>query len=162
MRKWITTTVRTNQEANAMVAKYLELKPKYGAFDTETNGLHIVQCAPFLFQWGFLHPTEHVGYSYVVDLEQQPELARQTIAVWNELAKSLELYAGHNVKFDLHMLLNINLPYGGTNLTDTQFFIRYGHDNRRESEGGPPLGLKKYAQQYIDSDRKSTRLNSSH
>ena len=79
MRDWVKTTITTNAQANAMLAQLDELKPTIGAFDTETNGLHIINSKPFLFQFGYLHPTKHVGYTYVVDLQRQPELARAVI-----------------------------------------------------------------------------------
>lgn len=153
-RQWYMTTITTNKQANDMVKQFREVAPKVGAFDTETDGLHITLSKPFLFQFGYLHPTEPVGYTYAVDLEMYPDLAKQVIKVWNTLAESLELYFGHNVKFDLHMLTNINLPYKGNNLSDTMFYIRHAHDALTPANGGPPLGLKEYASRYIDRHAK--------
>lgn len=153
-RKWYKTTITTNKQANDMVRQFKELSPKVGAFDTETDGLHIILSKPFLFQFGYLHPTEDIGYTYAVDLERYPDLARQVIKVWNTLAESLELYLGHNVKFDLHMLTNINAPYKIENVSDTMFYIRHAHDALTPKNGGPPLGLKDYAARYIDRNAK--------
>ena len=47
-----------------------------------------------------------------------------------------------DVKFDLHMLANIGLPYTKENVSDTMFYIRYAHDALTPANGGPPLGLK--------------------
>ena len=108
--KWYKTTIKTNKQANDMIALFNKIQPKVGAFDTETTGLHIVKDKPFLFQFGFLHPTENIGYTFAVDIQRQPELAKAVISYWHKLASSLEVYLGHNIKFDLHMLTNIGLP----------------------------------------------------
>jgi DNA polymerase-1 len=122
--------------------------------DTETTGLHIIRSRPFLFQFGFLHPTKPLGYTYIVDIERQPKLSRAVIETWHALAESLELYLGHHITFDLHMLCNIGLPYTKENVSDTMFYIRYGHNAIAEKNGGPPLALKAYASKYIDYKAK--------
>lgn len=124
-----------------------------GAFDTETTGLHIINDTPFLFQFGWLTSELH-GYTFAVDIERQPELARETIDTWHTLAKTLPIYLAHNVKYDLHMLANIGLPYMADNLSDTTFYIRYAHDALAPRNGGPPLSLKEYATRYIDGAAK--------
>ena len=152
--RWSSNTIRTNQQANAMLALLRERQPKIGAFDTETDGLHIIQNKPFVYQFGFIFPETMEGFTYAVDLEQQPALARAVIKHWQRYAKSLDLYVGHNVKFDLHMVRNINLPYETENVSDTMFYIRYAHDALTPANGGPPLGLKDYAARYIDYNAK--------
>jgi len=148
-------TIRTNEQANAMLKQLDELKPTIGAFDTETDGLHIINSKPFLFQFGYLHPTEHIGYTYVVDIQKQPELSRAVINEWHKRVASFKLYLAHNCKFDLHMLTNNGTPYIVENVSDTMFYIRYAHDALTPSNGGPPLGLKDYASRYISPDAKS-------
>ena len=59
-------------------------------FDTETTGLHITQDKPFLFQFGFLDEVHKIGYTYAVDIERQPILARAVIKEWRKLAKSFK------------------------------------------------------------------------
>lgn len=146
---WNQTNIQTNQQANAMIRLFKELKPKVGAFDTETTGLHITDDKPFLFQFGFLDPTKLEGYTYIVDVEKQPELAIQVIREWHKLAKTLDIYLGHNVKFDLHMLINLGVPYEESNISDTMFWIRHAHDALTPANGGPPLALKDYSARYI-------------
>lgn len=155
MRKWYMTTIRTNKQANDMLMLARTLAPKVGAFDSETNGLHIIHATPFLFQFGFLHPTEPVGYTFAVDIEKQPQLAKQVITAWHAEAEKLDLYMAHNIKFDLHMLTNIGLPYTKENLSDSMFYIRYAHDALTPENGGPPMGLKDYSARYISRDAKS-------
>lgn len=155
--RWHLQHITTNSEANQLVTFLKELDGQilYGAFDTESSGLHIIFDTPFLFQFGFVHPNGTDGYAYSVDIEKQPSLAKQVIKVWHVFAKSFKYYMGHNVKFDLHMLHNINMPYEyEDNLTDTMFWIRYGHDALTPKFGGPPLGLKAYSSRYIDLNAK--------
>ena len=148
-------TIRTNKQANDMLAQLDLLSPSIGAFDTETNGLHIINSKPFLFQFGYLHPTEPIGYTYVVDIQRQPELARAVINEWHKRVAKFKLYLAHNCKFDLHMLTNNGTPYTVENVSDTMFFIRYAHDALTPANGGPPMGLKAYAAKYISADAKS-------
>jgi len=138
-----------------MVEVFNKLKPTIGALDTETNGLHIIQSIPFLVQFGFLDPDSNEAYTYSVDLERQPILARAVISKWLELATSLKIMLGHNIKFDLHMLSNIGFQYTTENLSDTMFYIRYAHDNLTPEHGGPPMKLKEYTARYIWGDAKS-------
>lgn len=155
MRDWRMVTIKTNQQANEMLRQLDELKPSVGAFDTETDGLHIIKSKPFLFQFGYLHPTEHIGYTYVVDIQNQPMLSKAVITEWHKRVAGFKLYLAHNCKFDLHMLTNIGLPYTTENVSDTMFFIRYAHDALTPKNGGPPMGLKDYASRYISANAKS-------
>lgn len=147
--KWHHLTIKTERDAALMWNRFNKTEHIAGAFDTETNGLHIRLATPFLFQFGWVTP-DRKGYTYAVDLERTPELAKKVIKVWNEkLAPTLPTYVAHNVKFDLHMLENIKLPYTANNISDTMFYIRYAHDNLTEKYGGPPMGLKAYAAKYV-------------
>ena len=154
MREWKMVTIRTNKQANDMLEQLDELKPTIGAFDTETDGLHIINSKPFLFQFGYLHPTEHIGYTYVVDIQHQPELSRAVITEWHKRVAGFKLYLAHNCKFDLHMLTNNGTPYIVENVSDTMFYIRYAHDALTPANGGPPMKLKDYAARYISPDAK--------
>ena len=147
---WHSTTIKTNKQANEMIALFKKIQPKVGGFDTEANGLHITNAKMFLFQFGFINPNLKEGYTFAVDIEQQPELSRAVIRAWHKLAETLDIYLAHNIKFDLHMLLNYGEPYTKENVSDTMFYIRYAHNALTEDNGGPPLGLKKYAAKYID------------
>lgn len=159
---WTHTTITTNAQANACLKLIKELQPTVGAFDTETTGLNIGTDKAFLFQFGFIDIASKKGYTYVVDIERQPQLAKQVITAWHKYAIRLTDYIGHNVKFDLHMLRNTNLPYLYNNLTDTQFYIRYAHDALTPANGGPPLGLKAYSAKYIDHTAKSHEKELNH
>lgn len=155
--RWHLQHITTNNEANLLVKNLKEIDGQilYGAFDTESTGLHIVFDNPFLYQFGYIHPNGTDGYAYSVDIEKQPNLAKQVIRIWHTFAKNFKYYMGHNVKFDLHMLINLGVPYEfEDNITDTMFWIRYGHDALTEKYGGPPMGLKNYSARYVDTNAK--------
>ena len=152
---WIKNNIDSFTDANRFVDILKTTQPTVGAFDTETTGLHIILDTPFLYQFGFLHPTKEIGYTFVVDLQQKPKLAKKVIALWHEYCKTnLKVYLGHNVKFDLHMCQNIGLPYTTENVSDTMFYIRAAHDAVQQKNGGPPMGLKDYSARYIDRGAK--------
>ena len=152
---WNLVHITTNQQANDMVQLFKHSPPDVCAFDTETTGLHIILDKPFLFQFGWICTDCNEGYAFAVDLEKQPELSRQVIKVWHRLVKDVKVYLGHNVKYDMNMLINIGLPYTTENISDTMFYIRYAHDALHSAEGGPPLGLKEYSAKYIDRGAKN-------
>lgn len=148
----IKTTITTIEQANKMAADFIADSSDVCAFDTETDGLHIIKSKPFLFQWGWI--ADNCIKSYVVDIQRQPKLAKATIALWNKLVTKAKIYLGHNIKYDLHMLTNIKLPYIYENMSDTMFYIRAAHDALTPANGGPPLALKDYAARYITPNAK--------
>lgn len=151
--QWTKTTIQSLSDFTFLKNVVNEVHPRIGALDTETDGLHIINNKPFVVQFGFLDTENMKGYTFAVDLENTA-FADDVLTYWDEVAHSLECYMGHNIKFDLHMLSNIGHEYKDRNLTDTMFYIRYGHDALHPEEGGPPLGLKEYATRYIDRNAK--------
>lgn len=151
--QWNSLTISTPWDFNKLKEIVTNTKPQVGAVDTETSGLHIINDKPFVVQFGFLDIPNMRGFTFAVDLENC-SFADEVLTYWESVAHNLKWYMGHNIKFDLHMLANIGHQYEDTNLTDTMFWIRYGHDARHPEEGGPVLGLKDYAKQYIDSKAK--------
>ena len=152
--KWESLTIHGQNDFQKLKNIITSVQPKIGAIDTETDGLHIINNKPFVVQFGFLDEKNMRGFTFAIDLESSPSLAKQVLAYWTNYAYSLEKYIGHNIKFDLHMLTNIGFGYTGNNLTDTMFYIRFGHDALHPEEGGPALGLKEYASKYIDHNAK--------
>lgn len=154
--RWNLQHIQTNKQATAMARLFESIIPKVGAFDTETTGLNIALDNPFLYQFGFIDNEAKQGYAYAVDIERQPELAKQVIDYWQHKAASrLQIYLAHNIKYDLHMMDNYGAPYEYENVSDTSFYIRYAHDALTPNFGGPPLALKDYAAKYIDISAKS-------
>ena len=153
--QWTKTTIQSRSDLDFLKNVVRSVQPKIGALDTETDGLHIINNKPFVVQFGFLDIPNKRGFTFVIDLENNYKVfAEEVLSYWDEVAHSLDLYMGHNIKFDLHMMANIGHEYKDDNLTDTQFYIRYGHDALHPSEGGPVLGLKEYAARYIDRNAK--------
>lgn len=151
--QWNSLTITTRGDFDKLKSIVTKTKPKIGALDTETSGLHIINDKPFVVQFGFLDIPNMRGFTFAIDLENC-SFADEVLSYWDKVAHNLVWYMGHNIKFDLHMMANIGHPYEDTNLTDTMFWIRYGHDARHPQEGGPVLGLKDYAKQYIDRSAK--------
>ena len=150
---WQMTTIQNSSDFEILKNIIKEVKPSVGAVDTETDGLHIINCKPFVIQFGFLDLNNMKGFSFAMDLERCP-IADEVLSYWEKEAEKLQIYMGHNIKFDLHMLANIGHEYRSSNLTDTTFWIRYGHDALHPEEGGPLMGLKEYATKYIDRNAK--------
>lgn len=154
MLNWTHLTIKSNKDAEHMRQLFRTTEHTAGAFDTEGTGLNHMQDKSFLFQFGWCDINMKQGWTFAVDIERQPILARQVIKVWNALAKSLPIYLGHNVKFDLHMCANMGLPYRAPNISDTMIWIRLGSNAIPERKGGVPLKLKKFAAQYISSNAR--------
>lgn len=153
---WTKWHISSAEEANEAFDKIAQIHPKYHAFDTETTGLHIIKDKPFLYQFGFIDEESKCGWAYSVDIERQPELAKAVIKNWHEyLAKGKHILIGQNIKYDLNMCINLGLPVSeDVQVTDLQFWIRYGNDALHTSEGGPPMALKDFATKYVDRNAK--------
>lgn len=136
-----------------MISTFKQVRPMYGGFDTETTGLNIALDKPFLYQFGFVDGSS-TGYTYVVDIENDHDIAIQTIRAWHQLCKHLTYLVGHNPKFDLHMMANLGEPYPHDNVTDTEIYIRLGSNAVQQANGGVPMGLKEYASKFIDPNAK--------
>lgn len=148
---WTSLTIQSNADAEHMRRLYKESPCTAAAFDAEADGLNIMRCRPFLYQFGWYDRATLKGYTFAVDIERQPVLAKQVIKVWQSLVKTAPIYLGANVKFDLHMVANMGLPYREDNVSDLQMWIRLGTDAIPERFGGAPLALKKFTARFIDA-----------
>jgi DNA polymerase-1 len=83
-------------------------------------------------------------------MEEHQDLVEPFIATVHRAAARCNWHVAHNIKFDMHMLANIDLPYKEDNVLDTMILIRLAHDALHPAEGGPPLNLKQYVKKYID------------
>lgn len=153
---WYKHQIKTIQDVHDLIKEFKKLKPDYGAFDTETNGLHIIRCTPFLLAFGFVNSETLEGHTYTLHFKNVvKKVVKTTMYTLKKLAGRVVKFGGHNVKFDLHMLANIGYPeFINENLFDTMIYIRLAHDAKSKSEGGVPDSLKDYARQYIDRDAK--------
>lgn len=155
--KWTHETITEKDQLVKLTGLYLNQIDEgivvAAAFDTETTGLHHIYDKPFLIQFGWC-TTDMRGYTFAIDIENYPELAVLVITMWNVLASRAPIYLGHNIKFDLHMLINIGLPYWYENISDTMVWMRLGSDAVPERKGGTPLKLKAFAKRYITPDAR--------
>lgn len=152
--EWTLKRIKTGEEANVFKETMLKEAPEIGGFDSETTGLHIIEDRPFVFQFGFVNKELTKGWSYSVDLQEEPIIAAACINTFLDLARRLIINLGANTKFDLHMLANMGFKFYPGNLSDLQFYIRYGHDALAPKNGGPPLALKNYTARYVDRNAK--------
>lgn len=149
-----TQIIMNKQDLLNAIKTYKKIKGGIIFFDTETTGLNIKYDRPFLLPWGFLNPENNVAYVYCVDYEKDKELFEQTALTIINLAKQQGL-CGHNIKYDLHMLNNINITTpDDIHYIDTMILIRLAHDALTPENGGPPLGLKEYSVKFIDRSAK--------
>ena len=107
--------VESKEEFNKMLDEMSKARG-WLSFDTETTGLHLKEDKPFLLTLTF------EDLSYAVDLDS---FGAYDLNKLTELFSRFELAIGHNVKFDLHMLKNIDVDYPTSdNLSDTMIFAR--------------------------------------
>lgn len=127
---------------------YNNYPPTAAAFDTETDSLHIIDGRLFLYQFGWYNIEHSVMFVYIVDTQLKEY--KEVIDKWQHIVLTAPVYLAHNVKYDLHMVKNIGLPYFGDNISDTLFYIRAAHDNVSVRHGGIKLDLKSYSKKFID------------
>ena len=151
-KEHIECDIKTKSDLLNTIRTFKKHKPNEVAFDTETTGLNIGIDKPFLFQFGWVHDDK--CFTYAVDIEENPKLGYETVWSAFKLASGIPVFMGHNIKYDLHMCHNLGLDYDVNNLVDTQCCIRLAHDALTPANGGPPLGLKEYATQFIDRSAK--------
>lgn len=127
--------------------------PKLCVFDSETTGLHIKKDKPFMWVFGWSLPKERRTDDFkgrMFAFEHETDLLLKIIS----LAKNSQMIVGHNVKYDLHMLLNGHIPeefvYNLNNISDTMGMCRLSFDAVSARDGGDVLKLKKIATKYID------------
>lgn len=129
----------------------------YVFFDTETDGLHIINNKPFSYQLSHLKDTP-------IYLDATPTNLKKIVA---ELSKPNTWLIGHNIKFDCHMLINMGVPitlFRKIHLIDTMFMARLAI-NHEDQIGNPrykkppmSLALKKLSEKYLGVDSRDEEL----
>lgn len=153
---WYKKDIYTKEDIIEFIKNFKKHKPEISGFDTETNGLHIIDHTPFLISFGFVTKDQKMGYSYTFDFEQNKRLTKTMMTVLDTLFSTSRKVVGWNVKFDMHMLTNIGYPYVfGNGITDAMIYVRLAHDALPKSAGGVPTKLKAYATKFIEGKAKS-------
>jgi DNA polymerase I len=145
--------VSNKNDLDELIRYFKEDNPKLGVFDSETTGLHIKKDTPFMWVFGWRlrkeKQTEDLKgrvFAFNHDLDTLKEII--------ELSKRLKMYVGHNVKYDLHMLINGGMKdetvYDLKNIVDTMGLCRMSFEAVSARDGGDVLGLKKVTEKYID------------
>lgn len=94
--------VTTLEEADEMVSNFVQSKPPFVVFDTETTGLNYLADTPFMFIFGFNKSI------YVIDLLH--DMSRE-IMDYVYICMELARWAfAHNTKYDWHMMYNYDYP----------------------------------------------------
>lgn len=122
------------------------------AFDTETNTpidmakrkdsnlIDIKNDRPFLIQFGY------DNIIFICDIENKNiEFIRGVLDLFNSICKKSKLVIGHNIKFDIHMLMNIGYEFHTNNLCDSMSIARLSLESKSEREGGYSMALKPLA-----------------
>lgn len=132
----------------------IEWKPKYISFDTETTGIHLTQDVPFYLSLSFIGDNgDAISGGLFIDSIDKEDLDYLMHLVF--LQTSNGFLIGHNIPFDLNMMHNIGYICPHRNVLDTMVLIRLTTDAIQEKHGGAPLGLKRFASQYIDANAKA-------
>jgi DNA polymerase-1 len=153
---WFNYSIKTKEDVLIFIKLYHRHRPKYPAFDTETNGLNIKRHTPFLIVFGFASTKEQVGYTFALDLELNPDIVPSMLYAVEKLFQRAEKVLAWNAKYDMHMLENIG--YTGLfdkNITDVPIYARLAHDSLAKNKGGVSLALKDYATRFIDPNAKA-------
>ena len=82
--QWTSLTISTSSDIKILKNIVNTVKPRFGAVDTETSGLHIINDKPFVVQFGFLDEPNRRGFTFAVDLERTPSIANEALSYWTE------------------------------------------------------------------------------
>lgn len=123
------------------------------AIDTETTGLHIIKDKPFIITLALIQNGTRHAFTYEID-KHPPTTTQYLIDTIYEKTQG-GLLIGHNLIYDLHMLMNVHTIVPHNDLLDTMTLIRLGSDAVPTDRGGAPLGLKDFTTQYIDPNAKA-------
>lgn len=152
---WFNHSIKTKKDVLEFISLYHNLKPKYPAFDTETNGLNIKRHTPFLVVFGFANQKKGIGHTFALDLELYPEIVPSMMYAVQRLFIKADKVLAWNAKYDMHMMENVGFKnLFKENITDVQIYVRLAHDSLNKKQGGINLKLKDYATRFIDPNAK--------
>lgn len=117
-------------------------KITFFAYDTETDGLNIIKCKPFLVIFGF------AKCIYLWDAN----FKEATYAMFDIVRRNNKMLFAHNAKFDYHMLHNIGTPIPeDIELSDSMTIARLINSSDDEHAS---MRLEKIGEKYVDKDAK--------
>lgn len=128
---YVVKELEIEQDVGDMVGAFRAGEYEYTVFDTETDGLDIIQSQPFLFVFGF------GKYLYSLDLTKEEHFVDYALrAMYFIASKSSRLFA-HNMQFDMNMMENFGRPLlKNINLADSTIVFRlttYADDLKNRS-----------------------------
>lgn len=134
---------------------FLKSPNKVIAFDTETNGLNIIQSKPFMIQCAI------DNYSFYFRLEyldgNLTEMSLNMLVLLLDMFEKAEIVVAANTKFDLNMLCNIGAnileaPVGTYKFTDVLVMARLIVP--ADYDGIKQFSLKGLATKFLSADSK--------
>lgn len=121
--------VLSRVELNSLVEKIISPQTEYFAFDTETTGLDFIEHKPIGCSFSFnagsgyylpLHAGHMSGKGLAESFPAAEFSTDEALAeLRNALSKRKATLVAHNLKFDLHQMLNVGVELGQESLGDT-------------------------------------------
>ena len=124
---------------------------KYIIIDTETTGLNIINDKPFLIQYGLVDEQLNLINTVVFD----PRIDVADRNHFENLLQTIPTIVGHNIKFDIHMLINAGFKqsyFVDKNYIDTAVMARLVVNHDDQADKTFLVALKKLAVRYLGID----------
>ena len=121
---------------------------KYIIIDTETTGLNIIVDKPFLIQYGLVDENLQLTQTTIFD----PTTDIKERQYFENLLQIIPTIVGHNIKFDIHMLINAGFKqsyFVDKNYIDTAVMARLVVNHDEQADKTFLVGLKKLAVRYL-------------
>jgi len=121
---------------------------KYIIIDTETTGLNIIVDKPFLIQYGLVDENLQLTQTTLFD----PTTDIKERQYFENLLQIIPTIVGHNIKFDIHMLINAGFKqsyFVDKNYIDTAVMARLVVNHDEQADKTFLVGLKKLAVRYL-------------
>lgn len=111
--------LETTQDLDDMITLFRSMDVNYAGFDTETNGLDIMQSVPFLFVFGF-------GKNlYSLDLTGNKEFISDALFIIYKISAEAPRLFAHNMQYDMNMMENFGKKlWDDINLADSTVVFR--------------------------------------
>jgi len=121
---------------------------KYIIIDTETSGLNIIADKPFLIPYGLVDENLQLVQTNLFD----PTTDIKERQYFENLLQTIPTIVGHNIKFDIHMLINAGFKqsyFVNKNYIDTAVMARLVVNHDKQADKTFLVALKKLAVRYL-------------